>query len=204
MNWDNFYKESNGNQWPDADIIKHSLSLNAQNNIEVFVDIGCGTGSNVRFSIDTFPCTLAIDYSPSAICKLQVNYKSRIKIHALETICSDIVKVDWMSALERYKNKNIVFVDCTTLQHIPPDDQDFVISCIATACKTYSISSSVISKSLFYQSQDSAFKTYCLDKDEKCDMLKKYGIITNKSVTILNENELTQKYLTCTLNFALV
>ena len=144
MNWDHFYKESNGNQWPDLDIIKHSLSLDSLNKIEVFVDIGCGTGSNVRFSIDTFPCTLAIDCSPSAIFKLQAKYQSKIKIHALETICSDIVKVDWISVLQQYKNKNIVFVDCTTLQHIPPDDQDFVIARIASACKVHSISSSVI------------------------------------------------------------
>ena len=85
MNWDHFYKESNGNQWPDL-ILLNTHCHDSLNKIEVFVDIGCGTGSNVRFSIDTFPCTLAIDCSPSAIFKLQAKYQSKIKIHALETI----------------------------------------------------------------------------------------------------------------------
>lgn len=199
LNWENFYKESNGNQWPDVDIIKHSLLLNSQNSIDVFVDIGSGTGSNVRFSIEVFPHTLAIDCSPTAICKLEKFYKMKTNIHTIETICSDIGKVDWTSILQPFRNKNCVFVDCTTLQHISPDGQQIVIASIANACNNYSINSSIISKSLTYESQNSSFKTFCLDEDSKCALLQKFGNITNKSITILNENDLIQKYLTCSL-----
>ncbi|KZR78109.1 class I SAM-dependent methyltransferase [Prochlorococcus marinus] len=199
MEWESFYKLANGNMWPDTDIVKHCVLACSQEESPAFVDFGCGTGNNVRFALENFCNVVAIDISETAISKLQAKFQHHILTQKLFTTIADIKSIEWESFVTLSNSKTILFVDCTTLQHLEARDQQQVIKSLSTYCNQHDKKGIFISKSLIHESRKTDFETYIISIEEKNRIMERYGTIKRSSRTLLDEEGLIQDYYTATV-----
>lgn len=115
--WDNFFKNNNGNKYPNNFIIRlvlnhfNNVKKNNKNKINI-LDLGSGTGSNFIFLKNEGFNAFAIDISDNAIKKLRKEtILKNIKIPKNNIQLSTFHNIPFEDKLFD------MIVDCTSLQH---------------------------------------------------------------------------------------
>ena len=203
MEWDLFFEENDGNQWPDSEIIKHFIRLIKRNKIdreeiEVY-DFGCGSGNNIQLYLSYCDKVNCIDFSEKALHKLKKKYSEELNQGLINLLNINLNDTN-LSFLEKINLLKKIFIDCTCFQHLKTSSRETLLSKLEKFSKNNKFSY-LISKSLCFESSHSGIKTNIINKSELLDFYSRFGKILDKSYSIIEENDLRQEFLTLTINF---
>tara|TARA_Y100000589_G_scaffold331938_1_gene388051 strand:+ start:1402 stop:2013 length:612 start_codon:yes stop_codon:yes gene_type:complete len=202
MEWDSFFETNDRNKWPDNEIIKHFSRLIKNKNIdendyEIF-DFGRESGNNVKLFLNFCRKINCIDISKNALDKLRNFYNVLYSKSLLNLIHTNLEKDD-LSFLDKSNNNlNKIYVDCTCFQHI--DIEAFKNILCKFRDNSNNKNSYLISKSLCYESKNISFRTNINNRDKLIDLFSSYGLIAEKTYSIIEEDFIRQEFLTITVS----